>query len=270
MGKKEKGKREKDLTTDTSHALSYTLNGMVDLCKHLLDTTHDFVLLGNYSTGPLEKAFGKLRQGSGGTLFLNVQQIMEKLSINKTKLLLKLNADVDNMNVNIGHECEQCGYLLDDDSAQVFDSLSELEEKVCSETMMSLVHIAGYVTRKDIPTEEELFDTTTFYYRKHGDYTKSMDRGLLNIPSDKASQWTVFCYLLFNAVKDKVCRKSLANLFMLVSDMHSFGMQRIHGNILSNILFKNYCTESTPRSSKESRLKIMKFSEENENEDENN
>ena len=31
----------------------------------------------------------------------------------------------------------------------IFDSLSELEEKVCKETMMSLVHIARYVTRKD-------------------------------------------------------------------------------------------------------------------------
>ena len=103
MGEKEKGNREKDITTDTSHALSHTLNGIVDLCKHLLDTTHDFVLLGNYSTDPLEKAFGKLRQGSKGTYFLNVQQIVEKLNINKTKLLLKLNADVGILNVNIGH-----------------------------------------------------------------------------------------------------------------------------------------------------------------------
>ena len=61
---------------------------------------------------------------------------MEKLGINKTKLMLKLNADVWNMNVNIGHECDQCDYLLDDESAEVFDSLSELEEKVCKETMM--------------------------------------------------------------------------------------------------------------------------------------
>ena len=118
MGKKEKGKRQKDLLTDTSLALSH---------YH----------------------FRKLRQGSGGTYFLNFQQIMEKLGINKTKLMLKLNADVWNMNVNIGHECDQCGYLLDDENAEVFDSLSELEEKVCKETMMSLVHIARYVTRKD-------------------------------------------------------------------------------------------------------------------------
>ena len=155
MGKTEKGKRHKHLTPDTSYALSHTLVGIVDLCKCQLDTTHDFVLLGNYSTDPLEKAFGKLRQGSGGTYFLNVQQIMEKLSINKTKLLLKLNADLGNICVNIGHECDHCGFLLDDESAEVFDNLSDLEEKVCKETMMSLVHIAGYVTRKDVPTEEE-------------------------------------------------------------------------------------------------------------------
>ena len=52
---------------------------------------------------------------------------------------------------------------------------------------------------------------------------------------------------------------------VLVSDMHSFGMDRVHANILSNILFKNYCTESTPRSYKESRIKIMKLSDEKEN-----
>ena len=128
--------------------------------------------------------------------------------------------------------------------------------------MMSLVHIAGYVTRKDVPTEEELFNTTTFYFKKYGDYTKSMDRVFLNVPTDKACQWTVFCYLLFNAVKDKVCRKSLANLFVLVADMHNFGMDRVHANILSNILFKNYCAESTPRSTKEAKLKVIKLSNE--------
>ena len=50
--------------------------------------------------------------------------------------------------------------------------------------------------------------------------------------------------------------------------MHSFGMDRIHGKIVSNILFKNICTESTPKTAKKSRLRIMKFSEQNENENE--
>ena len=46
------------------------------------------------------------------------------------------------------------------------------------ETKMTLVHVAGYVTRKDpAPSEEELFDVTTFYYKEFGGYTSSLDRG---------------------------------------------------------------------------------------------
>ena len=54
---------------------------------------------------------------------------------------------MDNLCVNIGHECDQCKYQLDDESEEVFDNLESLEEKVLKETKMSLVHIAGYVTR---------------------------------------------------------------------------------------------------------------------------
>lgn len=263
MEKKGKGKREKCLTRDTSNGLYHTLNGLVELCKHQLKTTHNFVLLGNYSNDPLEKAFGKLRQGSGGTYFLSVQQVMEKLSINKTKLLLRLNENVHNLDVVNGHQCDNCGYLLDEKSAEVFDNMPELEEKISKETKMSLVHMAGYVTRHDDLSERELLDVTTFYYQKYGDYTKSLDRGGLKVPSDTACQWTFFCHILFSCVKDQVCRTSLANLFMMISDMHTFNMNRKHANILSNIFFKNYCIESTPRSSKEPNQKVLKLSEKN-------
>ena len=186
---------------------------------------------------------------------------MEKLDINKTKLLLKLNADVANLNVNIGHECEKCNFKPDDDTSSLFSCLSTLEDKMCRETKMSLVHMAGYVTRNDAEeSEDDLLEVTTFYFQKYGDYTKKLDRGCLNIPNYVACQWTCFCYILFNSVKDQVCRKSLSNIFMQVSTAHSFGMQRHHANILSNIFFKNYCIESTPRSSKEAKLKVMKFS----------
>ena len=48
------------------------MNGLVDLTRHLLDTTHDYVFLGEYSTDPLEKEFGKLRQGAGYSYILTV------------------------------------------------------------------------------------------------------------------------------------------------------------------------------------------------------
>ena len=65
--KTEKGKRVKLLTRDTANCLAQTCYGLVQLSKYLLDTTHQYVLLGNFTTDPLEKPFGKLRQGSGGT-----------------------------------------------------------------------------------------------------------------------------------------------------------------------------------------------------------
>ena len=43
-------------------------------------------MLGNFSTDPLEKEFSKLRQGSGGTYFITVQQILEKVNISEAKL----------------------------------------------------------------------------------------------------------------------------------------------------------------------------------------
>ena len=66
MMTEKQGKRQKQLTKDTARALSHTCKGLVDLTKRLLNTTHSFVMLGEFTTDPLEKMFGKLRQGSGG------------------------------------------------------------------------------------------------------------------------------------------------------------------------------------------------------------
>ena len=184
---------------------------------------------------------------------------MEKLSIGKTKLLLKLNAVVDNLNIDSGHQCDKCGYLLDDKTAQVFDELAALEENIVKKTKISLCHIAGYVTRNDILTDDELFNTTTFYFKKYGTYTKSLDRGGLKVPSDKACQWTFFSFMMFNSVKKLVCRKSLANIMMMISEAYNFEMKRSHAITLCNIFFKNYCIECTPRSTLEPRLKVLKF-----------
>ena len=39
--------------------------------------------------------FSKLRQGSGGTYFISVQQILQKVTIRKTKLCLDLGVDIE-------------------------------------------------------------------------------------------------------------------------------------------------------------------------------
>ena len=84
------------------------------------------------------------------------------------------------------------------------------------ETKGSLVHIAGYATRKDMELSEgEMLRCTMFLATKYGSFTDEVDRSQLNI-HDRACQWTFFCFISFNALKEKVCRKSMIIISNLV------------------------------------------------------
>ena len=52
---KPSGKSYKWLTKDTATAFPHTCRGFVGLVRHLLSTTHDYVLLGIFTTDYLEK-----------------------------------------------------------------------------------------------------------------------------------------------------------------------------------------------------------------------
>lgn len=251
------GKRQKQLTRDTAQAVFHTCSGLVDLCRHLLATTHDYVLFGQFSNDPLEKEFSKLRQGSGGTYFINVQQIMEKTRINKAKLLLSLKAGVEGEEP--GHHCSNCQFELrhSAEGCETVDNIERLEPSLPRECKQAMLYIAGYVTRKD--TDEE--GQTHFYYAEFGQYTDTLDRGGLNVPSDRACQWAIYSYMVFNVVKDSVCRLSFMRITMALSEMFEFGMENRHARILANIFLKNYVRAATPRSTKEPALKRLKFSE---------
>ena len=89
------GKREKQLSNDTAACIHHTCCGIVDLAKHLLiDDGYDYVCLGEFTTDPLEKAFSKFHQGSGGAYFIKVQQVSEKFRIQKAKLQVTLNNEL--------------------------------------------------------------------------------------------------------------------------------------------------------------------------------
>ena len=111
--------------------------------------SHEYVCIGQFTSDHIEKEFSRLRQGSGGTYFITVQQIIEKFDINRARLLASLNIDIDDPELSAGHRCEQCNYKMTDEQLEIFYTLESLEKSLNKETKMALVHIAGYVTRKD-------------------------------------------------------------------------------------------------------------------------
>ncbi|XP_066911172.1 uncharacterized protein [Clytia hemisphaerica] len=263
IGKKSGGKRMKTLTKDTSNALHHTLNGLVELTKHLLMSPHQkYVMIGEFCSDPLEKEFGKLRQGSGGTYFITAQQVLEKLDIKKTKLLLKLNVDLSVLRAEPGHCCDKCFFALDRDGISLLNQLEEEEMSIPVKTKMSLIYMAGYVARKDEMSEQELFDATMFYAQKYGKYLHELDRGGLKIPTDTICQWTMFSYIMFNHIRHLVCRTSLSDVLMSIAHTYAFGsITKNNAMILSNIFLNNFCKSQTPRSSKEASQKVLKLKE---------
>ena len=109
-----------------------------------------------------------------------------------------------------------CHYKLSEDCCKILDNLQDLEFSIADDVKKSLIHIAGYVKRNDKElTDYELLDQTTFYCQKYGQFSKFLDRGVLKIPTDNLCQWIFFCFVIFQVVKDHVCRKSLSSIFMI-------------------------------------------------------
>ena len=190
-----------------------------------------------------------------------MQQIIEYVNISKASLLLSANVNVDSFNIESGHSCFNCSFLLDENSAGIFDGLPELESSVPEDTKMVLAYIAGYITYNDSgSSKKKLLNEASFYHQKYGQYLDAMDGDGLNIPTDNTCQWSIFCFILFNAVKEKVCRKSFCNLCMMVSEYYDFDMEKRHWVILSNILLKNLAKVASPRLGKEPAVKVLKLS----------
>ena len=140
------GKRIKSLTKDTVSCLSQTCCGLVEISEYLLQkNSFEYVVLGIFSTDPLGKQFSEFRQGSGGTYFITVQQIFEKVSISKAKLLLNLNSDALNNLVEIepGHHCQKCSFALTKQMCDILDCLPEIQASASADSIAELVYIAG-------------------------------------------------------------------------------------------------------------------------------
>ena len=132
------GRRIKSLTRDTGTSIWHTCYGLVEMCKYLLKNNFIYVMLGDFSTDYIEKAFSKFRQGSGGTYFITVQNVVEKLNIEKAKLLLELKVDVSDYTIDNEHLCQKCDILSCD-----INQLPELEASLPLSTKMALFYIAG-------------------------------------------------------------------------------------------------------------------------------
>ena len=76
--------------SDTGSSFSQNFNSLVELPIHLLGATHEYVMLGHFTSYLSEKQFENLRQGLGLTYFITFQPILEKGSIYKNETTVEI------------------------------------------------------------------------------------------------------------------------------------------------------------------------------------
>ena len=127
---------------------------------HLLASDKEYVMLGWFSTNPLERAFGKLWQSSGEMCFLSPQSVIKKICIQQAKLSTQLKLDISNDSAGDEHKCELCKCLLTDKECEIFDNLKALEESVGSNMVAAILYIAGYLQKQ----AGQIYDNHTMCY----------------------------------------------------------------------------------------------------------
>ena len=147
-------------------------------------------------------------------------------------------------------------FALGEKSPQVFDELAALEVTLNDGVRSNLIHLAGYIIRKVDSTD----DASYFYYEKYGNNTKSLNRCVLKMPEDSTCQWVLFCFILFNSIQSRVCRKSLITVFQDVSNHYGFPARKCHCITFSSTLSYLLCKRITPLSAKETQQKVIKIS----------
>ena len=121
--------------------------------------------------------------------------------------------------------------FISDDKCDILDSLPDLKKKLPPDIFIILIYVAGYVGRSD-----EIHDAY-FYYEIYGNYLKFMNPGGPKISGDIICQLAI--YIIFHEASNLYCCSTFCNILMLISEMFDSDINRHHGMILSNIMFKN-------------------------------
>ena len=103
----------------------------------------------------------------------------------------------------------------------IFDNLPGFENHLPMETKMTLVYIAGYVTRHEGPSPENTF----MHYEKYGYFFSDMNRGSLKIPHDSVCEWVVYGCAMFHEVVEATCRKSLCRILVNISECYNLKIE---------------------------------------------
>jgi len=210
------------LTPQTTLAMSTTLAGVADLAEHLLENKgFNYVLLGKFSSDPLEGRFGWYRQLSGANFFISCKQLVEAekkirtLNIVRSDfardIIFSLSSCTSDSEISLS---STFGDFIDID----FEEVSENDiESLPSSTLSVLYYVAGYIgrsisrRRKCDACKETLVSNCDISLSEspQSELLQYISRGGLSAPSDACFALCCQAYLLLCQLDIEDKRKKL-------------------------------------------------------------
>ena len=190
------------LTSQTSSALTCTLNASACLTEDLLNEGYEFVIPSRLQSDPLERRFSAYRQMSGGRFLVGLREVINSEKIVLLKSLLKENICFWEENIGDLKTDEKIDHM-EVIKQHVAGMENEIQEAVLSkESEEVAVYISGYIIKKLIRRFN--CDDCKIRLQSNGNtiedgYIKLLNRGGLSIPSQDA------CNLYIPIPKDVSC-----------------------------------------------------------------
>lgn len=253
------------LTSDTSKAIQWTCQCLVDLSRYLIQSdtpyNHKYVTLGFFQQDDIEKHFAHFRMSAGNNFYITASDVMNTHAIDKAQLMLETQSDNIDFTFS-AHVCHLCQKPLTDAELLLLDELTDLIQTIPCDEKMSLFYIGGYICQKhdnpDLQGESSSFPDLNVY-------TNTLDKGGLKFPSQTLYQLLSLIFAFLKQNKETSCRKRLIkvfsdfpSIFHLDIDVSSAMLSRI-----VNIILKRICLLHENENTQAKKRKIAKLSSTN-------
>ncbi len=143
----------KELTRDTSTAITWTCNALSDLEKHLLNSctpfARQYARLGFFQQDDLEKHFSHFRRSAGCNYFLTAKEVFATHSLDKARQMLAVCESEDVSDISPNHACELCAEkTLCETEMDLIEALPSEFQNASSDDQASLFYMACYIVFK--------------------------------------------------------------------------------------------------------------------------
>ncbi len=219
------------------------------------------VLIGQYTSDPIERHFGKYRQSAGSNYYLSAAEVFYAQRIQWTKTATKFCPEQLDSSQSC-HACSICDLQVDEDKIMV--SLLTAAEEINDDDkpMCALLYIAGYLVNK-FPTIAKI---TAMHDEdndvRYTEFLAQLDRGGLSYPSANVVTFVVRCFSLYSnlSTDEKSCRNMVCKIFEFVDQTYVCMIECNSAyRTLANIFSNNLCRHSAVTGD-HSKAKIRKLS----------